>query len=137
MSWNEVFAGPIAQFPRTPLMHRGPSKAVSRPPRNHLSIFSENIITVYLVGLLTVLWNDVFFFLISLFLDGHPADDLDAQSTSDADFVDITEKDKLRSRSKKALLEKDKKESGKKEGDGKKTKKKKAVICFNTSVLNF
>ncbi|OZC11716.1 Bromodomain protein [Onchocerca flexuosa] len=83
MSWNEVFAGPIAQFPRTPLMHRGPN--------------------------------------------GHPADDLDAQSTSDADFVDITEKDKLRKRSKKASLEKDKKENGKKGGDGKKTKKKKAI----------
>ncbi|VDK76079.1 unnamed protein product [Litomosoides sigmodontis] len=93
MSWNEVFAGPVAQFPRTPLMHRGPSKGVSRPPRNYLN--------------------------------SHPNDDLDAESTSDADFVDITtEKDKLHVRSKKAPLEKDKKENNK---NGKKTKKKKAI----------
>uniref|UniRef100_A0AAF5RW45 Bromodomain containing protein n=1 Tax=Wuchereria bancrofti TaxID=6293 RepID=A0AAF5RW45_WUCBA len=95
MSWNEVFAGPIAQFPRTPLMHRGPSKGISRPSRNHLN--------------------------------GHSADDLDAQSTSDADFIDIVEKDKLHSRSKKASLEKDKKENDKKGESGKKTKKKRAI----------
>ncbi|MCP9261431.1 Bromodomain adjacent to zinc finger domain protein 1A [Dirofilaria immitis] len=95
MSWNEVFAGPIAQFPRTPLMHRGPSKGITRPPRNHLN--------------------------------GHPTDDLDAQSASDADFVDITEKDKLRVRSKKTSIEKDKKENGKKGEDSKKAKKKSAA----------
>lgn len=60
-------------------------------------------------------------------LDGHPSDDLDAQSTSDADFVDINEKEKLHSRSKKVSLEKDKKENDKKGEGGKKTKKKKAV----------
>lgn len=57
--------------------------------------------------------------------DSHPGDDLDAESTSDAEFVDIaTEKDKLHVRSKKTSLEKDKKENNK---SGKKTKKKKAV----------
>ncbi|KAL3994071.1 ATP-utilizing chromatin assembly and remodelling N-terminal family protein [Acanthocheilonema viteae] len=91
MSWNEVFAGPIAQFPRTPLMHRGPNKGVSRPPRNHLN--------------------------------GHPSDDPDAQSTSDVEFVDIIEKDKLHARSRKASLEKDKKENDKKGESGKKKKK--------------
>ncbi|EJW82007.1 bromodomain containing protein, partial [Wuchereria bancrofti] len=94
MSWNEVFAGPIAQFPRTPLMHRGPN--------------------------------------------GHSADDLDAQSTSDADFIDIVEKDKLHSRSKKASLEKDKKENDKKGESGKKTKKKERYNlfrCFNFQSL--
>lgn len=51
---------------------------------------------------------------------------MDAQSTSDADFVDIIEKDKLNVRSRKVSPEKDRKEQKKGEAD-KKTKKKKAV----------
>uniref|UniRef100_A0A915BX97 WAC domain-containing protein n=1 Tax=Parascaris univalens TaxID=6257 RepID=A0A915BX97_PARUN len=33
LSWNDVFGGPLAIFPRTPLMPRGPPKGTPRPPR--------------------------------------------------------------------------------------------------------
>lgn len=101
MTWDEVFGGPVAQFPRTPLMHRGPTKGIHRPPRSHLN--------------------------------GQNVDDLDAQSTSDADFVDDAEREKYRKRLEKAALEKKsnegKKRSSTKKGENDKNAKRKRAIA--------
>ncbi|VDN30900.1 unnamed protein product [Gongylonema pulchrum] len=99
MCWDEVFGGPVAEFPRTPLMHRGPSKGSLRPPPLHLN--------------------------------GQTMDDFDAQY--EADFVNITEKEKKRKRTKKTDLEnksiEEKKEEKRRKKESIKNEKKKRAIA--------
>lgn len=46
MSWTDIFGGPVAQFPRTPSMHRGPPKGTPRPPRLNISDGAISVATV-------------------------------------------------------------------------------------------